>query len=181
MPIQGNKSLPTLTNPSDLIQVVKKWQSTLAPSSGKTPIAPYNLRATPQRGGILVQWNAILTPGDADGYQLQRTIVPALNGGNANVPNQVSTVSLPDQTTVQFFDAVPAHTIVTYRIRATNGTLASPQSVLGVYSGATKAAALDPSDNTTVPVTNYSNGTNDRTQSAAGRAKIVAGTRRPKS
>lgn len=174
----GNKSLPTLLNASDLIQTLKKWQTQLNPllTTPRTPQAPWNFSATRARGGIQLQW-AALSNLNADGYQILRS-----DNGDFSNP---TIFSILGSQVASYFDSLPATAGATttiqkwYHIRATNGTQANPQSVLGVLSGIVTTTSIDPTDTTTPATITYDQSTTDKTQTSAGRARIVPGNRIP--
>lgn len=178
MPGNGNKSLPTLINTSDIIQTLKKWQTLINPllNTPRTPPAPWNFSATRARGGIQLSWAAVGSS-SADGYQILRS-------DNGDFSNAI-TISILGANQTSFFDSFPSTTGGTttiqkwYRIRATNGTLHNPQSVLGLLSGVVTSTSIDPTDTTTPATTTYDQHTSDRSQSQAGSGRIVPGNRIP--
>jgi hypothetical protein len=172
MPNSANNTLPTITSVSDLTRVLKKWQTQLNPllKVPKTPHAPWNFAATRQRGGILLSWAAGAQT-DVDGYIILRSD----NGDFANP------VTIPIQSAKQnsYFDPLGGTTGGTaaitkwYRIRATNGTVQNPQSILGILSGAVTTTSIDPTDTVTPATTTRDITTSDTTQSSAGRGRII--------
>lgn len=169
-----NNSLPTPTSIQDVPRILKKWQTQLNPllTKVKTPHAPFNFQAASARGGIQLSWKSI--PGtDADGYQIQRS-----DSGDFSNPT-VFTVAGANQAT--FFDSLGGTAGGTgsitkwYRIRATNGTQANPQSVLGILSGIVTNSSIDPTDTSTASTTVFDTSVTDRYQASAGRGRIVVG------
>ena len=169
-----NNTLPTPTSIQDVPRILKKWQTQLNPllSQVKTPHAPYNFQATRARGGIQLSWKTIAGT-DADGYQIQRS-----DDGNFSNPT-IFTIAGANQGT--FLDSLGGTAGGTgpitkfYRIRATNGTQANPQSVFGVLSGTITTSSIDPTDTVTPATTVFDNSVTDKYQSTAGKGRIIVG------
>lgn len=164
--------LPTINNVVDLQRALKSWQTKLNPllNRATTPHAPWNFRASRQRGGILLQWAAI-AGADADGYQILRS-----DNGDFSAAITISITSVLQNS---YFDSLGGTAGGTgpiqkwYRIRATNGTDAAPHSVLGILSGVVTTTSIDPTDITTGSSTTYDRSLNDRIQSSANRGRII--------
>lgn len=142
----AQNTIPVISNIPQLAQ----WQSALRQTL-KIPTAPSipaNLAAASKQGGNYLTWSAVT---GADGYQIE----VSENGDFATVLN---TVLLPGQQSTAFFDTVPtsagaAPATRYYRVRATAGTVRSPQTVKGRTSSTVSSTAIAPNDTVTASTT----------------------------
>lgn len=143
-------ALPTITDASQLPQYLKVWQTELAPLLKKAlvPRIPWNFAITSKQGGNYATWQGVA---EADGYILDISTTGDFSTGAITVP-------LLGQNNTAYFDNVPtaggaAPAIRYYRVRATAGTTANPQSVSGRPSQVISSTAIAPNDTVTASTT----------------------------
>lgn len=131
-----------------------------------TPRIPFNFTVASQQGGNLLNWTPV---NGSDGYQIDKSPT-----GNFADTSTVQTVSLTAQQASSYFDATATSqgaspATIYYRMRATAGTLASPQSVVGLNTGVLSSKAIAPNDTTTASTTSSDVTTTDKSQQYTGR------------
>lgn len=132
------------------IPALAQWQAGLRQTLkiAAAPPVPANFTIISKQGGNYLQWAKMR---DADGYQVE----VSENGDFAAV---LTNVQLPGNDSVTYFDTVPtsgggAPTIRYYRVRATSGTVKSPQTVFGKSTATLSSTAIAPNDTVTAPTT----------------------------
>jgi len=127
-------NLPTITNPGQMMQLLKIWQQRLNPVVARPqPVRPpFNLSANSPANttGILLTWEPVR---GADGY-----IIYASNNGDFSGASVLATIASPAGTS--FFDKYATGTRF-YRIASTSGTVSQPQSVISNPSVPIRATA----------------------------------------
>lgn len=170
------RTLTTITSPAEERDATKNSQIAVNQQLAlpTTPIAPYNFKATNQRGGILLNWSPLIPQQGstaspvtnrlpaADGYELQRS-----DTGDFSVGSYIS-IPIRDPAQSSYFDSLGgAVQTKYYKLRATNGTAGNSYAVHGIFTGVVKHTSIDASDTMTVPTTNYDTFTSQKTQARA--------------
>lgn len=154
-------AIPVIADIPALTQWRAKLNNTL-----KRPFAPkipWNFAVASKQGGNLLTWASVA---GADGYEIDKSTT-------GDFSSNFTTVQLPAQQQSSYFDASPTAQGATpvkmfYRMRATAGTLAQPQSVKGKDTGVLSSTAIAPNDTTATSSSSGDTSTTDFSQAKAG-------------
>lgn len=142
----AQRTIPTIASLPQLAQ----WQAGLRQTIKQiaSPPIPANVSVTSKQGGNYITWAAMT---GADGYQVQIS-------EDGDFAKLLSVVQLPSAQAIAYFDSVPTSGGAApkkryYRVAATSGTIANPQSTVGKPSSTVSATAISPNDTVTVPAT----------------------------
>lgn len=163
-------SLLTISGTQDPVSSLVNWQNQLTPvvSTALPAPTPQNFSVTSARSGLQLSWSPIPNNTSVDGFEIVRS-----QDGSFTDDLKVIPISGAQQSS--YFDslggsAATAH----YRIRATSGTAANPQSVRGPDSGVVSHTSIDSGDTTTKPSTKFDQFTTDATRSQARKGNYGA-------
>jgi|SRR6516164_5261516 hypothetical protein len=134
--LANSNSLPTITTLEQLLPAIKVWQQKLNTvlEKGRVLRPPFNLRASSVTGAraILLEWEVV--PG-ADGYEIS----VSSNGDFSD--EQVLQVQTSPLATSYVHSLSASGITQYYRVSATSGTVANPQSVIGAPSAPVSIAS----------------------------------------
>lgn len=155
--------LPTITNMAQLQQVLNTWQQGLKRTLKRVqvPTIPWNFTVTTKQGGNLMNWAQVT---GADGYEI-------LISADGTFTDTV-VVRLSNNIQTSYFDTVATASGVApskryYKIHATAGTIAAPQSVVGKDSQPISATAIAPNDTVTGSSSTTDTSTDDHDQAGS--------------
>ena len=165
------RSLPTIRTYGDLLPYLKRWGQAINPLLKRvdTPAAPYRFRVTNQRGGNLLEWDAV---DNVDGYEILKS-----TSGDFDEGTSFETIALRSDQHTSYFDGLSGSgAAVTvqryYKLRATAGTTQNPHVIKGLLTGIVTATTIDPADTATAGGTTEDTTTGDD-QSGRGDIPIL--------
>lgn len=164
------KSLPPIPPGIDPTGTLEIWRKALKPvvKNIRTPSIPWNFTATNKRGGNLLSWNPV---SGSDGYEVLRSDTADFSSGTTSI-------TVDNGTQSQFFDAIAIQGVTLptkyYKLRATAGSVSSPHSVKGIYTGIVASTPIDPSDTATASTSTVDTSTTDDTQVYTGKKRYLS-------